>query len=81
MRYKMTFKKVGFFNRKRTEIVKGHHYEAGQDKMVLMYHDGSVKEIAHWKDYEVTLGEDWVLALKKEMEKEATGLNVPLDID
>lgn len=81
MRYKITFKRLGFFSKKQSVIVKGHNYDATTDKLVLFFPNGTIREVARWKDCEVFLGEDWVLATKKEMEKEAQGLNVPLETD
>lgn len=59
--------------------VAGHKHDANQDKMILFFSDGSVREIANWKDCEVKLGTDWVLAVKKSMEKES-GQPVNLDV-
>ena len=81
MRYKLTFKRLGFFSKKQSITVRGHRYDAATDKMALFFPDGTIREIARWKDCEVFRGEDWVLATKKEMEKEAQGLNVSIETD
>ena len=59
--------------------VIGHHYEQVQDKMALHLPDGSIQEIASWKSCEVKLGADWVLAMKKQMEK-ASGQSINIDV-
>jgi hypothetical protein len=57
--------------------VMGHRYEKDQNKMVLFFEDGSVRELKEWTSCEVFLRQDWVLARKKQMESDS-GLNVPL---
>jgi hypothetical protein len=49
----------------------GHKWFPDQNKMVLYYKTGAVKEIAQWHMCEVQLGTDWVLFNKNQMEKEA----------
>lgn len=62
----------------RSLKVSGHRYERDQDKMVLFFPDGSVREIAEWSKCEVSLRQDWVLTSKKLMESQA-GVTIPLD--
>ena len=76
MNYKFKFKNGWFW---KTKVVMGHWYEEKQDKMVLYYPDGSLEEIAHWKDCCVKLGTDWKLVTQKRMEAEA-GQSVPLKV-
>jgi hypothetical protein len=52
-------------------MVIGHRFESDQDKMVLYFEDGSLREIKGWRSCELKLGVDWVLATKKLIEKEA----------
>lgn len=63
----------------RSKKVCGHRYEEKQDKMILFYKDGGVEEIANWKNHSCKLGIDWVIAIKKTMEKES-GNNVPINV-
>jgi hypothetical protein len=60
--------------------VVGHSYSADQNKMVLYFKNGGLQEIADWKNHEVKLGVDWVLAMKKNMEAK-TGQGIPLAVD
>lgn len=66
--YKFHWKRRFFW---KSKTVIGHSFTADQDKMVLYYPNGEVQEIAKWSKCEVYLGVDWVLAVKKNMEKEA----------
>jgi len=78
MKYKFKYKKSGkLFWKSRTVV--GHGYDKEQDKMCLFSEDGSLEEICEWKKHSVKLGTDWVLATKKQMEKE-TGTNIPMNI-
>lgn len=64
-----TFKwKSGFFWRSKTVI--GHHFEKEQNKMVLYFPNGSLREIKNWSNCEAALGTDWVLAVKKSHESQ-----------
>ncbi len=55
----------------KVECVIGHAYDSNQDKMQLFYADGGIKELCKWKNCEVSLGVDWVLAIKRSMEQKA----------
>lgn len=63
-----------------TEKVRGHRYELELDRMILFYDDGSILEIPGWSKCRVRLGLDWVLAVKKSMEKDS-GQSVALDVN
>lgn len=78
MNYVFKYKKAGRWFWK-TIKVSGHGYIADQDKMVLYYPDGTIRELAHWKDYEVTLGLDWKETMRKQKSKEA-GVSVELEM-
>jgi hypothetical protein len=78
MEYKFVYKHhKKFFWQYR--IVVGHRYDQHTDKMCLFFTTGGVAEIPHWKDYEVKLGTDWVLAVKTSMEQQS-GQAIPLHI-
>ena len=77
MKYKFKYRKGWFW---KTYSVVGHRYEESQDKMALYFENGSIREISHWKDCEVFLGVDWVLAVQKAKEKEA-GQQLPLAVN
>jgi hypothetical protein len=76
MSYVFKFKRK-FFWHKVTVI--GHGYNEQQDKMVLYLPGGSIRELRKWRDCEVFLGTDWVLAQKKMMEEKA-GTTIPLSV-
>lgn len=63
----------------RTLKVTGHRYEPAQDKVVLFFPDGGIREISRWRECEVRLGADWVLAVQKAMEAQA-GQAVPVNV-
>lgn len=63
-----------------TAYVAGHQYDNAQNKMILYFPDGSIREIKDWTSCEVKLGKDWVLAVKTKMEREA-GQSIPLNVD
>jgi hypothetical protein len=58
--------------------VIGHGYNKDLDRMTLYLESGAVKEIPNWRECECSLGIDWVLAVKKDMEKKA-GQAIPID--
>jgi len=76
MKYALRYKK-GLFWRKA--IVVGHNYDQSQDKMILFFEDGGVREISEWRKCEIKLGQDWVIARKKQMEAES-GVDVKLNV-
>ena len=76
MKYKFKYRKCGRLFWSSQEVI-GHSFVADQDKMVLYFNNGGLMEIAHWKDHEVKLGQDWVLAVKKNMESKI-GQQLPL---
>jgi hypothetical protein len=61
MKYKFTWKKSWCWH---TLIVIGHRYDKEQDKMVLYFADGGLKEISEWVKCSVKLGQDWLIARK-----------------
>jgi hypothetical protein len=67
MKYKFKYRRYFFF---KTFKVVGHSHDKDQDKMLLFFEDGGLREIKDWKKCEVILGTDWVLAVKAQMEKE-----------
>lgn len=74
--YYFKWKKRFFW--KKIKVI-GHRYEADQNKMVLFLENGAVTEIKNWRNCEVFLGQDWVMAKKKEMEQQA-GSSIPLNV-
>jgi len=78
MNYKFTYKRRWWVPSK-SFLVAGHRLEAPQDKMVLFFPDGGVREISEWSRCEVRLGTDWVIAQQKAMEKQA-GQPIPLAV-
>jgi hypothetical protein len=69
--------KRGFLWQKQKVI--GHRYEPEQNKMILYLEGGCVREIKKWLDCEVYLGQDWVLAVKKDAEIKS-GTTIPLAV-
>ncbi len=76
MEYLFRWKRKIFWN--YTKIV-GHKYDENQDKMILYYKNGSLREIKKWADCEVLLKTDWVLAVRSKMEQES-GQTVKLNV-
>jgi len=74
--YKFKFKRCFFWS---THKVIGHKHAPDQNKMILYYETGAVREIKKWTDCECQLGTDWVLHIKSEMEKEA-GIDIKLNV-
>jgi hypothetical protein len=73
MKYKFKWKR---FLLPRSKTVVGHRYEKDQDKMVLFFENGGVREIKKWTRCECRLGADWAQAMKKQMEQKA-GTTIP----
>ena len=67
MKYVFKFKRWFFWKKIK---VSGHMHVPEQDKMVIFFEDGGIREIKQWKKCEISLGVDWVLAQKKMKEKE-----------
>jgi hypothetical protein len=76
MNYKFSYRRRW---RWQARVVRGHHYEAAQDKIVLYLERGGIEEVPHWKDCAVRLGPDWVLAMQKAKEAEI-GQQIPLEV-
>lgn len=77
MKYKLKYRRKLFW---KSYVVRGHSYDANQDKMILFLPDGGVQEIANWKSCEIKLGQDWVVAQQKQMEKQS-GQHVPVNVE
>lgn len=78
--YKAKWRRLGLFSKFFTKTEKGlngHRYWEAADKMVFYYLNGSLKEVARWSQCEISLGTDWVLFTKEQMEKEA---NAPVKL-
>ncbi len=76
MKYRFKWKRGLFW---QSAHVIGHSLDKDQDKMVLYFPDGSIREICKWRECEVKLGQDWVLATKKTLES-AAGTSIPLNV-
>lgn len=68
MTYKFKYKRSVFW---KSVHVIGHDYNKSQDKMVVYFEGGALKEIKDWSSCELFLGLDWVLFIKKDMEQKA----------
>jgi len=79
MEYNFKFRRNDGLLWKNIKVV-GHSYLPDQDKMVLYFKNGGIREISKWKECEVRLDIDWVLATKKYMESK-TGQSIPLSVD
>ena len=58
----------------------GHYYEADMDKMTVYLEKGGLISIPRWKEYYVSLGDDFTLYTKKQMETQS-GQKVDLKRD
>jgi hypothetical protein len=67
-----------FFFWRKIKVI-GHNYQPQTGKMDLWLPDGSMYSMRYWKRYNLRLGQDWVLAVKKQNEKDA-GQAVPLNL-
>jgi hypothetical protein len=74
-RYKFTWKRRFF---KRSRIVVSNYFVENENRMILVFEDGSVYGIPKWSECSLWLGTDWVRAKQKEMERQA-GQSVPLN--
>jgi hypothetical protein len=74
--YRFSYRRRLFW---RTFVVIGSKHEPQNDKMVLFFPDGGLREIARWSRCEARLGADWVAAMKKQMEAQA-GQSIPLKV-
>ena len=61
----------------KTTKVIGHKYDKDMDRFMFFFEDGSIREVIQWSKCEVSLGQDWVLATKEHMEKQA---NQPISL-
>ena len=78
MNYKFTYRRR-WWTLSKSFVVAGHRLEPTQDKMVLFFPNGGVREIAEWSRCEIRLGTDWVVAQQKALEKQA-GQPIPLAV-
>jgi hypothetical protein len=76
MSYVFKWKRRFFWQKQK---VIGHRYETDQDKMVLYLDGGSIREIRNWVNCELYLGQDWILAVKKDAESKS-GTTIPLSV-
>jgi hypothetical protein len=53
--------------------------DSDNSRMVLYFEDGSLQVIANWKECELKLGQDWVLATKSKME-DVAGRDIKLSV-
>jgi hypothetical protein len=67
MTYKFKYKRSIFWH---SIDVVGHSYTAEQNKCILYLENGGIREISDWKSCELSLGFDWVIAVKKHMESQ-----------
>lgn len=68
MTYRFRYKKWFFW---RSLKVVGNSYNRDLDRMYLYFPDGGIRELSGWSKYDCKLGQDWVLAVKKDMESKA----------
>jgi len=62
---------------KTIKNVKGHRHQPDIDRMDIFLNDG-ILSLSNWSNYDMKLGNDFILSQKAQMEKE-TGQNIPLD--
>jgi hypothetical protein len=73
--YKFNYRRFLFWSSKK---VIGHNLLKDIDRMDLYFKDGSLYSISKWSKYDMNLGIDWVLSVKKQMEKES-GANISIN--
>ena len=66
--YKFKYKRKFFW---KSYLVKGHKFEENQNKMVLYFPNGGLREVKNWNDCEKKLGVDWVAFTKTQIKREA----------
>lgn len=76
MAYKFKYRRKWFWHSIK---VAGHKYDPAQDKIILYLENGAIREIKDWKNCEVNLDTDWVLAVQKQMEEQA-GTSIPIKV-
>ena len=62
----------------RTYKVVGFGLDEGKDRMTLYQKNGVIREIAHFSDCDIHLGEDYFLERKEKMES-AAGQPLPIN--
>lgn len=68
--FKFRYKKTGWLFWRSRKVI-GYNIDQAAGRMVLFLPNGGILEIPNWAEYLCNLGTDWVLATKKQMEKEA----------
>jgi hypothetical protein len=69
----------------KKEVVKGHGFDYDKNgkwtgSMVLYFPNGSIKVIPNWNQYKLILNTDWLIACKKQAEKEGnTKVNLEVE--
>ena len=64
-RYKVTLKRDAVSKFETFSDVVGHHVDKAQDRLTLVFCDGSIHEFPGFSGFEVKLGADWALAHAK----------------
>lgn len=75
--YVFSFRRYFWFKKLKKCI--GHRLDDKQDKMIVYFYDGSLREIRNWSKCEIKLGSDWTLWTKAQMEKES-GTSVKMNV-
>ena len=70
MEFIFKWKKPGQWFWRKTKVI-GYRLSSDDGRMNLFFKDGGILEIPDWNIYMCRLGMDWVLATKRQMEKEA----------
>jgi len=78
MEYKIKFKHMTSWFWKKIQAA-GHSYNKEIDKLIIFKKDGSIEEIPEWSKCYVKLDTDFILAQKKDMEKES-GIDIKLNV-
>lgn len=66
-RYKVTLKRDAVSKFETFSDVVGHHVDKEQNRLTLVFCDGSIHEFPGFNDFEVKLGPDWALARAKHL--------------
>jgi hypothetical protein len=67
MLYTVYYKKRFFWKKIK---VSGHRLEKELDRMDFYFPDETILSIGQWSHYDMKLGIDWVLAMKKQQQKQ-----------
>ncbi len=77
MQYKLYYRRGWFW---KSVTVIGHKFQQDYNRMDCFLPDGSIFSVGNWDKYDLRLKTDWVLATKKQMEKES-GQDIKLTVD